>query len=169
MLDRLADWLDRQPSSRRRLYSLLIAIILLTLPCYAAGILLLVLSDAEPSPAVPTVEPLPTAMTPIVGTADPDQMAPTPVQRQVTSTPTEDAAGTPTPTPRPVLPEITTIPTLLAATATDTALPTALPVPSATGPPTDQPPDQPTPTRETGLPVITQPVVLPPPLLTRSP
>lgn len=170
MLDRLADWLDRQPSARRRLYSLLIGVILLTLPCYAAGVLLLVLSDAEPAQPVPTVEPLPTYQTPIAaGTVSPDDMVATAVQRRATETPGAPLAA-PTIALRPVLPQITVIPTLVWPTATELVAPaTALPVPSATQPPPTEPPVEPTATLGEFVPVITQTVVVPPALLTRAP
>ena len=40
MLDRFADWLDQQAPERRRLYSVFIALALLTIPCYASATLL---------------------------------------------------------------------------------------------------------------------------------
>jgi hypothetical protein len=169
MQHRLADWLDRQPPARRRLFSLLIAVILLTLPCYAAGVMLLVISGAEPSAAVPPVEQPASVTTPMAGTASPFEMAPTPVERQSSGT---VAAPTDAPTliTRPLLPQITIIPTLFVATETaESEAPTALPVPTATVPPTIPQPVGPSPTIAEAVPVITQPIVLPPAILTRMP
>lgn len=53
MPSRLIAWLDAQPKGRRRLYSGLIALSLLTLPCYAAGLALRLLDVGPPPP--PTV------------------------------------------------------------------------------------------------------------------
>lgn len=160
MLDRLADWLDQQPRTRRRLYSLFIAIILLTLPCYASGVLLLVISDAEPAPAVPTVEPG-AAPTTMVGTANPDMAAsPTAIRRRPTR---PVLAASPT-AARPVLPPPTGVPTLILATDTPVVPATAVPIPTATEPPTEAP--APTNTRVDFVPIITSEPVLPAPILT---
>jgi hypothetical protein len=57
MLHSVARWLDEQPAGRRRLYSLLLAVILLTLPFYAAGLALLLAAPPDPG-----ISGLPTAV-----------------------------------------------------------------------------------------------------------
>lgn len=47
------DWFYALPEYRQRIYVILIGAILLTLPCYCLGIVLLILAPAEPTP-VPT-------------------------------------------------------------------------------------------------------------------
>lgn len=44
------DWFRSLPRYRQRIYLLLIGAILVTLPCWCLGILLLVLAPAEPTP-----------------------------------------------------------------------------------------------------------------------
>ncbi|MCE7938930.1 MAG: hypothetical protein DYG90_10180, partial [Chloroflexi bacterium CFX6] len=67
MFNRVADWLERQPPGRRRLYTAFIAITLLTVPCYGLGMLLLFLNappadgPAAPTPGVASVTPPVTA------------------------------------------------------------------------------------------------------------
>ena len=162
MLDRLVDWLDRQPPKRRRLYGFFIAVILLTLPCYASGLVLLALCDASP-PTLPTVEPgrAPTA---IVRPAERGLAAsPTAIQRRATPSPAITIE--PTSPLRPVLAPITVVPTLvIIVTETPQAPRTAVPVPTATSPPLEKP--SPTSTSVEFVPVITVMPIVPPGLVT---
>ena len=50
------DWFRSLPAYRQKIYALLIGAILLTLPCYCTGVLLLVLAPAQPGPELPLVD-----------------------------------------------------------------------------------------------------------------
>lgn len=118
MLDRIADWLDQQPPGRRRLYSLFLAIVLLTLPCYAAGFALWALDvpGASMLPFGPRETALPTAtVTATAAIEEPDSPPPE-------APPEDDDEDEPEATEPPPL-----------ATATDSLAPTSpAPIPSAT-------------------------------------
>ena len=45
----MIEWFRSQPEYRQRIYALLVGIILLTLPCYCTGFVLLVLAPARTS------------------------------------------------------------------------------------------------------------------------
>lgn len=118
MLERIADWLDRQPPGRRRLYSVFIALALLTLPCYAAGAALWALNVpgggapmvGEPEASATAAEAAPTALptaapAPVEDLGDEDEDEP---QAPSAVAPTEApplaptaAPTTPSPWPRP--------------------------------------------------------------------
>ena len=76
------------PTYRQRIYALLIGAILITLPCYCTGVILLVLAPAMPTPQLPpTWTPIPT-------------LTPTPsIQPTLTPLPTFTPAITETPRP----------------------------------------------------------------------
>lgn len=110
---RTAAWLGRQPPSRRRLYGALLAVTLLTIPCYVTGFLLLALGS-QPAPPQP---PTPTAT-----------MTAQPVPREeITVAP---PFATETPRAAPIEPSDT--PTLEVSIVTATATPTSDFIPSAT-------------------------------------
>jgi hypothetical protein len=114
MFDRIALWLDRQPPARRRLYSLLVSITLLTIPCYAAGLILYALSG--PQPALPEPTPIGPAVTADTPSPGPDAY-PTLIVR-----PTADQATE----------EVRPSPTMMVATATSTQTPILLASPTST-------------------------------------
>jgi len=172
LLDPLADWLDRQPPGRRRLYVVFLAIILLALPCYALGGLLLWFNtppttpQAVPTagvasvtpapsdtiePGIPTRAPRPTEppTRPVIPTAVPTLASPT-----VLPSETATAVATPTPTAAPT--------TAVPPTATPPLPPTATAIPP-TVPPTDTP--APPPTGTTAPPTPSGP----PPFVTDTP
>lgn len=139
--------------SRRRTYAVLIGIILLTLPCYCAGITALTLApDPDAPPTLPAVlSPTPTETATVVdipGTLTaiptatrftPTPLGPTPDQFLTpTVMPTESPTETPTATPTTTLaPTATDTPTLTPMpTATFTSMPTATPTATATTEPT---------------------------------
>jgi hypothetical protein len=98
MPHRLSSWLAAQPPQRRRLYSLLVAVILLTVPCYAAGIAMLALAPApgaDGSPAAVTTE------APAAASAIPAMPAATPVMREILSPPRTDVIRIESVTPAP--------------------------------------------------------------------
>jgi hypothetical protein len=150
------DWLDSQPPGRRRLYSLFLALVLLTLPCYAAGLFLLAFGTPPPpdNPApvmtalptatvlTPTAEPTfgriptsPPASAPNFATDEPEPVA-TPIF--ATLLPGTVLAETATPV---ALPTLTEVPTIPAVTETATEAPTVeTPPPPATEPATPEPP-----------------------------
>ncbi len=153
---------DNAPRRNRVAYSVLIGIILLTIPCYLLGFAALVIlqrpnqnplvaSTASPAqqatetrPATPTLADLPTQFVPPTitptGLPSPTRGLPTPTH---TPTPTETPTATPTHTPTATPTETpTTTPTL--APPTDTPAPVDTPIPTLTPTPTDTP----TPTAE---------------------
>lgn len=94
MISRLLDWLDSQPPPRRRLYTVLIALCLLTVPCYAAGLGLLAFSGGRdaPPPGLPAATSAPASSeSPEV----PESPAPT---RGPAAAPTDPPIATPSPT-----------------------------------------------------------------------
>jgi len=73
VIQRFLDWLDAQPTQRRRLYSVLLSITLLTLPCYATGAGLLFLLDSPSPESAPSTE----SRDPFSSTGDATQAMPT--------------------------------------------------------------------------------------------
>lgn len=159
MFAQVVDWLDAQPEPRRRLYGALIALMLLTVPCYAVGALMLAFTDpvaapTGPPPASPgaatatgTLEPegVPTLGEPSESTS----AAPTAVRR--------GGEGEPAPTATALVPEPSATPAPSAtseATPTSAALATASPT-AIIAPPPEQPSETPTapPASPTAIPV----------------
>jgi hypothetical protein len=146
VLDRFADWLDRQAPGRRRLYSVFIALALLTIPCYASATLLWFFntpggtsistqdatsppdSDAEATLSLPTDEAEELPASPLPPTRAP--------QRE------KDAEPEPTLAPRPTLPPVQTATPFTVPTPILRASPS--PESTATEPPTLAPTDPPT-------------------------
>ena len=147
--------------SRRRTYTVLIGIIVLTLPCYCAGIVALMLAPGEGAPpTLPAVlSPTPTETATVVDipgtlTAIPTatRFTPTPLPSTPDqfTTPTTLPSATPTPTETPTSePTATLLPTAT-DTPTETPMPTATftSVPTATSTPTAEPTETPTETAE---------------------
>lgn len=157
MPSRLIAWLEAQPQGRRRLYSGLIALSLITLPFYAAGLALSLLAVGPPAPPValataapspsasatiglhvlPTVAPPPT-WTPDLQPDEPDEPAAT----LDPGLPTVDPAlASPAASPLPSATEAgpTTAPTAPPTALPPTAEPTALPSAEPTALPTAEP------------------------------
>src|SRR5262245_24955697 len=113
------DWLDSQPPGRRRLYSLFLALILLTLPCYAAGLFLLAFGTppAPENPAPAMTEEAPLTPSP---TASPTYELPPPVT--VPSAPVRPTEEEPEPVATPIV-EVSPSPSVLAVTVTPPPLP----------------------------------------------
>jgi hypothetical protein len=159
MLDRIADWLDKQPPGRRRLYSLFLAIVLLTVPCYAAGFALWALD--VPGASMLPFGPRETAVATATATAtaeDAEPDSPPPVRPTADEDEDEPEPSDPPPpvptTPAPQ-PSATTIvfPTIVPRLATETPPPSATPLPptnapTATDPPPPAPSDTPAPPAE---------------------
>lgn len=163
MPTRFIAWLEAQPIGRRRLYSVLVALTLVTLPCYAGGLALRVL-DVRPPAAperVPTQDPRPTptasATSRIIPTvaAPPTWTAVWPPEEEgepepETATPDPAAPTSEGPTPEASPAEAATA-TPAAPTAGPTEAPSAEPTaepatgeppteaPTAPGPPTEEP------------------------------
>ncbi len=175
MYNRFETWLNRQPPGRRRLYIGFIALILLTLPCYCLGSLVLFVNTPPSSPEpVPTagiasVTPQETATEPASATprARPSIERPTlppPLTDQPTrlpSLPPPSPTATPIETPTLALPP-TPLPTntLPLPTATPPPAPTATSVPPTTPPPpTNTSAPAPTATAEPPTPIASPPFV----------
>lgn len=176
MLDRFADWLDRQAPGRRRLYSVFIALALLTIPCYASATLLWFfdIPGTGPSSTGEDVEndgrseATATLAIPTLGSEDdaPEPPAPAPTDR-----PREEKDPEPTLAPRPTDPPLPTATDIIFPTpilrASPSAQSSATPAPSLepTTAPTSAPTEAPTeteappePTEEpTAIPVIPSP------------
>jgi hypothetical protein len=178
MVARLADYLDRQPPARRRLYSVLIAISLLTLPCYLLGFVLLAFSTASP---VAPDQNLPTTAAPAPTFTAMPAAPPTAIERatrepelQWTAT-LELAAPTATGTESPTLTPAIATPTLAASATLVPGSPTPPPAspapattvaPSETAPPTTEPTSTsmpPTPENTAPAPPTAAPSDVPPP------
>ncbi len=151
MLARLAEFLERQPPVERRIYSFLLAITVLTLPCYLTGFVLLALSG----PAAQTTSPMPPESSVATEAATAEPLV-SPVRRATltplppalptdTLPPTETAVPSSTSSPTPTwlatwTPWLPTLTPTWEATATlvptDTAMPTLEPTEPATPEPT---------------------------------
>lgn len=149
--------MSMNPDSRFRIRFTLFAVILATLPCYCAGLVMVRL--AQRPAAIPTTEPAPTQSEAVVLPSD----TPAPVLPSPTNPPTAEPAATvtvtPTPSPEPTWTETPTLePTETLEPPTNTALP-----PTETPTPTEEPAPDPTdpPSVETPIPLET---ILPPPL-----
>ena len=135
MHSQLLDWLDAQPTPRRRLYSVLIALLLLTIPCYMAGIGLLALSgpdDDQEIVAPPDQEPVSGVSTP-----QPTSTSAAPTSLPPTETPRAEASATATRIGRTgatpdIVPIIRTVPALVPAEPTPTSADIILPLPTET-------------------------------------
>lgn len=155
MISRLVDWLDAQSPQRRRLYSLFLAILLLTLPCYAAGLFLLYFGapmaprDGIPldtPPAWSTVQVPPSTMpttteVPREGPPAEEPASPVPATPMRTLPP-QPTILIVTATPGTVEPTITTPPTLALISPTPPPATTELPAtaaPTTAAPPTGEP------------------------------
>lgn len=139
--------LSNRLSSRRTVYSILIGVILLTIPCYVIGIAALLIAQpgqADRSTTTPTatlLAPLLQTFTPLPPTPTfgeiPTQFVPPTVTPRPSDTPTPPPTATPEPpptyTPSPS-PTVTLPPTV-----TDT------PTPEPTETPTEAPTETPTP------------------------
>ncbi len=135
--------LSNRLSSRRTVYSVLIGIILLTIPCYVIGIAALLIAQ----PGQPGATP---ATLPAFATAVLQTFTPSPTRPALLNTPTQfvPPSLTPslTPTSSPSPPPTAAPPPTATATATDTPTPTpteTLP-PTVTDTPTPPPTDTPT-------------------------
>ncbi|MBK8541031.1 MAG: hypothetical protein IPL60_13685 [Ardenticatenia bacterium] len=162
MPTRILAWLEAQPKGRRRLYSALIALTLVTLPCYAGGAALRVLDVRPPAAPVPMPTPddrptptasatsriIPTVAAPPTWTVvwqPPEEEPETPQATLEPGAPTPEPTATLSASVTPEAPIATAMPTT-AATAEPTAAPTA--EPPTTEPPTappEPPVDPPTP------------------------
>ncbi|WP_206156739.1 hypothetical protein [Candidatus Roseilinea sp. NK_OTU-006] len=154
---------DNAPRRNRVAYSVLIGIILLTIPCYLLGFAALVILQrpdqdllaaptaspaqplAETRPATPTLADLPTQFAPPtitpISMPSPTRVLPIPTHTPLptetpTATPTETPTATPTATPTHT-PTATATATLVPPT--DTPLPTDTPIPTLIPTPTDTP------------------------------
>ena len=139
------NWLADLASGKRTVYGVLIAVILLTLPCYCLGFAVLAAAPGAQRPLVlPTGVTLTAAVEPSATRLPSGTLGPTPtnwVPPTLTPTPPPTKTSTPvsTPTPAPATltptPPPSATPTVAVATATATAtsvLPTATHTPSAT-------------------------------------
>lgn len=163
---RIRLWLDAQPRERRRLYGALLAIVLLTLPCYGTGLGLLALAGPTPEAGSPTPQTdrgeatawSPPTSAPAPGTAviresPPPTESPRPSSTPTASLPTETVAPLGSPefvviTMPPLFPTSTEAPsappTEPPPPPTDEPIPTQAPVETPPPQPTDEPPPEPT-------------------------
>ncbi len=127
--------------TRKPIYTVLIAIILATIPCYCLGFIALSLRTSTgrptPSPTFTAELTLAPTETPhgVGGTSVPRTLEPTPTQwypPTFTPTPSPTLTPTPTETPSPTPTETATPTETPTLTPTMTATPTATPTPTAT-------------------------------------
>jgi len=154
------------PRRNRAAYSVLIGIILLTIPCYLIGFAALFIlqrpgAGTTPTPTatgLPTLAfPTPTLGEVLPGFTPPVVTAPSPTQPVVPPTPNPPPGIIPPTATETATPTATAPPT---STATETATPTATPTPTATETATPTPTETPLPT-DTPTPDLSTPTPVP--------